>query len=112
MKNYVRAAVAAAGIVVLSASGALAQDTQRGNELFQVKGCWTCHGTAGQGGRGPKIAPGPLPYEALEAYVRMPALEMPPFGPTLVSDAELRDIYAYLSSIPEPPDPSDTIVGQ
>lgn len=112
MKGFLKVAFAAAGFVALSISAASAQDAQRGNELFQMKGCWTCHGTMGQGGRGPKIAPDPLPYEALSAYVRMPALEMPPFSEVLVSDAELRDIYAYLASIPEPPDPADTIVGQ
>jgi mono/diheme cytochrome c family protein len=110
MKRFLTAAAAATGFVVLTASAALAQDAQRGNEVFQEKGCWTCHATEGQGGRGPNIAPGPLPYAAFAAYVRMPALEMPPYGPALLSDAELLDIHAYLESIPELMDPDDTIL--
>ena len=111
MKRFLTAAAAATGIVVLSASTALAQDAQEGNQLFQEKGCWTCHGTEGQGGRGPNIAPGPLPYAAFAAYVRMPALEMPPFSQVLVSDAELQNMHSYLESIPELLDPDDTILG-
>ena len=110
MKRFLAAAAAATGFVVLSASAALAQDAQQGNQTFQEKGCWTCHGTEGQGGRGPNIAPGPLPYAAFAAYVRMPALEMPPYSQPLLSDAELQDIHAYLESIPELLDPNDTIL--
>jgi mono/diheme cytochrome c family protein len=33
---------------------------------------------------------------------------MPPFTPKVVSDAQLADIYAFLRSLPPPPDP-DTI---
>jgi len=110
MKRYLAVAAAATGFVVLTASGALAQDAQRGNQLFQEKGCWTCHATEGQGGRGPNIAPNPLPYAAFLAYVRMPALEMPPFSPDLVSDAEMQDIHAYLESIPDLIDPDTTIL--
>ena len=111
MKRFLTVAAAATGIVVLAATTAFAQDTQAGNQLYQEKGCWTCHGTEGQGGRGPNIAPGPLPYAAFAAYVRMPALEMPPYSEALVSDAELQNIHAYLESIPELLDPDDTILG-
>ena len=111
MREFVKAAAAATSILVLAASNAFAQDAQAGNQLFQEKGCWTCHGTEGQGGRGPNIAPGPLPYAAFAAYVRMPALEMPPYSQVLLSDAELQNIHAYLESIPELLDPDDTILG-
>src|SRR5262249_38956115 len=34
-------------------------------------GCWQCHGTVGQGGAaGPKLAPDPLPFDALSSFVR------------------------------------------
>lgn len=111
MKRLLTAAAAAMGFFVLTASTAFAQDAQSGNQVFQEKGCWTCHGTEGQGGRGPNIAPGPLPYAAFAAYVRMPALEMPPYSPVLLSDPELQDIHAYLESIPALLDPDDTILG-
>jgi ubiquinol-cytochrome c reductase cytochrome c subunit len=112
MKKYLAAFGAAACVVVFGASGASAQDSERGNDVFQAKGCWTCHGTVGQGGMGPKLAPGPLPYEAMAAYVRTPALGMPPFREAILSDQELQDIHAYLASIPQPPDPADTILAE
>ena len=110
MKRFLTAAAVASSVVVLAVSSAFAQDADRGNQIFQQKGCWTCHGTEGQGGRGPNIAPGPQPYAPFAAYVRMPALEMPPYSQVLLSDAELQDIHAYLESIPELLDPDDTIL--
>jgi mono/diheme cytochrome c family protein len=110
MNRLLTAATAATGFVVLTASTAFSQDAQNGNQTYQEKGCWTCHGTEGQGGRGPDIAPGPLPYAAFAAYVRTPALEMPPYSLILLSDAEMQDIHAYLESIPELLDPDDTIL--
>ncbi len=112
MMRFVKTAVAVTGFAVLAAGAALAQDANNGNQLFQSKGCWTCHGTMGQGARGPAIAPEELPFEAFAAYVRQPALEMPPYREPVLSDAELADIYAYIASIPEPPNPAETIVGQ
>jgi mono/diheme cytochrome c family protein len=56
----------------------------------------------GQGnyGAGARLAPKPLPYAALSAYVRRPAGSMPSFSATILPDKTLADIYAYLSSIP------------
>jgi len=112
MNRFVKTAAAVTGFVVLTAGAALAQDANNGNQLYQDKGCWTCHGTVGQGARGPALAPEELPFEAFAAYVRQPALEMPPYREAVLSDAELADIHAYIASIPQPPSPADTIVGQ
>jgi mono/diheme cytochrome c family protein len=64
--------------------------------------CYTCHGTRGAGGgiAGPKLAPDPLPLEAIEVQLRQPASRMPPYSPEVISDAQIADIYAYLKSIP------------
>lgn len=64
-------------------------------------GCYACHGTVGQGAStGPKLAPGPIPFEAVQQQVRQPRQDMPRFGTDQLSDQDLADIYAYLQSIP------------
>ena len=82
---------------------ALAADAARGKILFTEKyGCFQCHGEAGQGSpvTGPKLAPNPLPWEALSSFVRTTNRNMPPFKEAVLPDADLQDIYAYLQSIP------------
>jgi hypothetical protein len=53
---------------------------------------------------GPRLAPDPIPFEALSAFVRSTSRQMPPYRVKILSDADLADIYAYLQSIPKPPD--------
>jgi mono/diheme cytochrome c family protein len=76
---------------------------QNGKKIFESYGCYQCHGHAGQGGAGARIAPRPIPFAAFSAYVRQPAGEMPPYTAKVVSEQELADIYAFLQSIPQPP---------
>jgi ubiquinol-cytochrome c reductase cytochrome c subunit len=90
-------------VLLLTGIGAFAQDAAKGKELFLKNGCYECHGTVGQGGTGPKLAPKPLPAAGLTAYVRNPAGGMPPYTAKVMSDAELADVRAYLATIPEPP---------
>jgi mono/diheme cytochrome c family protein len=99
-------------ILLLAATSAFAQESpagsaERGKQSFTKYMCYTCHGTVGQGadrGTGPKIAPGPLPYPAFALQVRTPRLDMPAYRKQFVSDQDLEDIYAYLSTIkPSPP---------
>jgi mono/diheme cytochrome c family protein len=90
--------------VVPSASTAPAPagDATRGKADFLAYGCYECHGTQGQGnyGTAPKLAPHPLPFNALIAYIRRPAGEMPSYAAVILPDKDVADIYAYLSSIP------------
>jgi mono/diheme cytochrome c family protein len=79
-----------------------------GRLLFMKVGCYQCHGYQGQGGAaGPRIAPEPLPFDGLAAFVRTSSGEMPPYPAKLLSDSDLADIYAYLQSIPRPPTLAD-----
>ena len=79
-----------------------------GHMLFVKVGCYECHGRQGQGGAaGPRIAPDPLPFDGLAAFVRTTSGEMPPYTTTLLSDSDLADIYVYLQSIPRPPAVAD-----
>ena len=81
-------------------------DPAKGKTAFERVGCWQCHGLEGQGGReGPRIAaPVPLAYPALSGFVRTTSGDMPPYTEKVLSDQEMIDIYAYLQSIPAPPD--------
>lgn len=74
-----------------------------GKLAYMKAGCYQCHGTVGQGGVGPKLAPKPFPVDGLIAFVRNTNRAMPAYGPEMVSDADLRRIHAYLSAIPAPP---------
>jgi len=105
------AAAAVLGAAALGAApsfgaAAPAGDPVKGKANFERVGCYQCHGREGQGGReGPRIAaPVPLAYTALSGFVRTTSGDMPPYTEKVLSNQELTDIYAYLQSIPAPPD--------
>lgn len=78
-------------------------DVEEGLALYLSQQCWQCHGYEGQGGvAGVRIAPTLLPYEAFARLVRFTNL-MPAYSPKVLSDEQLRLIYAYVRSIPQPP---------
>jgi mono/diheme cytochrome c family protein len=97
-----------AGMLLLSwafaAHGeAPAGDAARGKALFMKDMCYTCHGTAGQGGdrgSGPRIAPNTFPWEGFSQQVRHPREQMPRYSEKFVSTQDLADIHAYLVSQP------------
>ena len=76
-----------------------AGDAGNGQALYLKNGCYECHGTVGQGGTGPRIAP----RTSSLAYVRKPAGQMPPYTPKVMPDADLADVLAYLMTITAPP---------
>ena len=101
--------------VVIGVSPAVAQDRaaiERGNEKFQYM-CAPCHG-AGVGDDGREMLPGTdalrikyqgalpalleqrsdLTVDLLRTYLRRGSWSMPPFRPTEITDAEIRDIAA------------------
>jgi ubiquinol-cytochrome c reductase cytochrome c subunit len=84
-----------------------------GKTLFMRVGCYTCHGTVGQGGAGARLAPNTIPLAAMQVWVRggtpgwSIARGMPAFPATVISDNELADVQAYLASLPAPPKPDD-----
>jgi len=82
---------------------AVAQDANRGKEIFVRVGCYQCHGREAQGAStGPRLGPNPLPLAAFTRAIRTPRNEMPPYGVKLLSDAELADVYAFVSARPRP----------
>lgn len=90
--------------ILITGSAQAEPSAANGHALFVKVGCYQCHGYQGQGGAaGPRIAPDPLPFDGLAAFVRTSSGEMPPYTTTILSDGDLADIYAYLQSIPRPP---------
>jgi len=70
---------------------------------YVANGCYQCHGYAGQGGAGARLSRTAYSFEAFAALVRRPANEMPAYAPQVLNDRDLRSIYDYLRSQPEPP---------
>ncbi|HEY4072232.1 MAG TPA: cytochrome c [Herbaspirillum sp.] len=89
----------------MAQSNAKSDQVKHGEVLYESNGCYMCHGTVGQGGVGPAVAVDLIPYAGVAAYVRHPTGDMPPFSEKVLSDADLHDIYAYLSVQPEPKNP-------
>jgi mono/diheme cytochrome c family protein len=100
--------IGTAALPCLTASSASNGDAKKGQQLFESIGCYACHGLAGQGAlaTGPRIARTDLPLEAFTMALRSPASDMPPYGVLILSDADAADIFAYLKSMPAPPDPN------
>lgn len=95
------------GILLSTATYAqdIAGDAERGESLYLSTGCYECHGFVGQGGApGPVIAP-PMPFEPFLFQLRQPRQVMIPYSEIVLSDAQAADIYAFLASLPLPPDP-------
>ena len=102
---FATAAVQAQGTGSSPSSAAPAGNAASGKKLYNDIGCWQCHGYSGQGGAGPKLAPGPISLAGFTRYIRKPTAAMPPYTAKVVSDAQLADIYAFLLTIPKSPDP-------
>jgi mono/diheme cytochrome c family protein len=82
-----------------------AGNAENGKNIYRVVGCYECHDTVGQGGAGtgPRLAPDPIQFSAFVHQMRYPVEQMPPYTAKVLSDSELADIYAFLRSVPKPP---------
>ena len=105
--------VAASVLLAFTASCAWAADAPKGDaakgkQLFLTKGCSYCHGTVGQGGGGRtgglRIANAGIGFPAFINQLRQPVNEMPPYVASALPDSEVADIFAYVGSLPAPPD--------
>lgn len=75
----------------------------RGAELFERVGCYSCHSNQGQGiMHGPRIGPNPIRWGRFVWYVRHPAGQMPPYSAVVLTDQDLSDIYTFLRRRPQP----------
>ncbi len=121
VRRFAAAAVVATALTMcLGALPAAAQDADqapagdaaRGKALFHADGCWECHGTVGQGGglAGPRIGPAELRWSKFLEQLRAPRNNMPPYEPQVLATGDAASIYAYLKSIPKPPDASSIAI--
>jgi ubiquinol-cytochrome c reductase cytochrome c subunit len=104
--NGLFALAAWAGAAGWAQAQPVSDDVERGRQLFMKGGCYSCHGTVGQGGErsaAPRLAPAPHPFEAFKVLVRSPREAMPRFDVRYLSDEELQLIHRYLSSIQKGP---------
>ena len=112
MTKIMRAFVFGAAVAALTFGTAGAQDMPKGDPKvgladFRTYGCYSCHGIMGQGTLrdGPRLNAAALGFPAVLAQLRTPRYEMPAYTAVQISDQSVADIFAYLASIPKPPDP-------
>jgi ubiquinol-cytochrome c reductase cytochrome c subunit len=108
IKRFIAPLVVVAPLIVVCQAAAQASgNAKNGKQIYTNYGCYECHGRQGQGSvlSGPRIGPHPTAFSAFVKYIRQPKGQMPPYSEKVVSDAELADIYAFLQSLPQPPDP-------
>ena len=83
-----------------------AGNIENGKKTFETYACASCHGYSGNGASAVRVATTPRSFESFVQYVRKPTGAMPAYTTEKqIPDQTLRDIYAYLKSIPLPPDP-------
>ncbi len=76
---------------------------ERGAELYERVGCYSCHSNQGQGiMHGPRIGPDPIRWARFVWYVRNPTGQMPPYSSVVLNDQDLADLHAFLASRPRP----------
>lgn len=90
----------------LTTSVALAQDPDNGKVIWeeQVWQCQRCHGEMGQGKWGRPLSNSELTAQEWIAQVRNPRRFMPHFSEDQVTDEQIIDIHAYVTSLPDPGD--------
>ena len=96
-----------AGRVYASQTGSVGQspyaqtgDSAAGKEFWNGYECAHCHGLYGQGGYGPDLAGLGLTFEQFKHQVRQPWGAMLRWSDKQISDKQLTDIYAFLTSLP------------
>lgn len=95
--------IAATGATFVAAADKPANNVARGKQLYLATGCYQCHGTRGEGGgnAGPRLAPGPIPYEGFVMQLRKPRQRMPVYTAVVMPDSDVTAIYAYLQGVPQ-----------
>jgi mono/diheme cytochrome c family protein len=115
---------ACAALAFLSSAAAQSsqpQDPIRGKQLYYDHGCYGCHGFNGEtgarrlAGAGSPILESPDTFVAFlrlraDAMPLLPSTSMPSYPVTALSDAEARDIYAYVRTfVLNAPDPKSIV---
>lgn len=108
-------AAAAAG---QSAGEGLSGDVERGAARYLDLHCYACHGYSGETGSGQRLNPPRMNQDGFIAYVRVGNMArrsppagswMPAYAGSDVSDQDLADIYAWLTSLESSSPPVEDI---
>ena len=84
-------------------------DATRGEQLFYEHACYGCHGYNGETGARDLVGTGSPLVENFDAFVvfmrargdfapLFPTTRMPSYSENTLSDAELRDVFAYIQT--------------
>jgi mono/diheme cytochrome c family protein len=111
------ACVAMSASAIVIAQDSAAQNPVRGKQLYYDHGCYGCHGFNGETGVRRLVGTGSSILESSDAFVAflrlradarplLPSASMPSYPITALSDADARDIYAYVYTfVLHAPDP-------
>ena len=95
-------------LAFLAQAPAPAGDAQKGKELYVKYSCYACHGYDGHGGAGARLVPFRMNLAGFTTYLHNPPRpQMPPYSATLIADAQVADLFAYIKSLPESPAAKD-----
>jgi mono/diheme cytochrome c family protein len=83
-----------------------AGNAEAGKDLYLRYSCYACHGYDGHGGAGARLVPMRMTLERFTAYVHNPR-QMPPYSTTLLTDMQLADVWAYITSMAVSPEAKD-----
>lgn len=105
--NFRRISIVVVALLILmslSVTGALAQDPDNGQVLWEqeVWQCQQCHGAMGEGAWGRPLSNSELTAEEWVEQVRTPRRNMPTFFESQVTDEQIADMHAYITALPEP----------
>lgn len=101
--------LALAAMVSALAGAASAQDIAKGKSLFYNNTCYGCHGFNGQTGARNLVGTNSPILSSPETFISflrgranfapmIPSTAMPTFPANAISDAQARDIYAYIKT--------------
>jgi mono/diheme cytochrome c family protein len=94
-------------------------DPEHGRQLFYDHACYGCHGYNGETGARALVGTGSPLVENVDAFIAFlraradaaplfPSTRMPSYAESTLSDADARDIFAYIQTFElDAPDPDD-----
>jgi mono/diheme cytochrome c family protein len=121
LHRFVTAVFTVAILTGLFTSVALAQDPDNGKVIWEEQSsCQRCHGAAAEGMWAGPVAGTERTIDEFTQQVRAPRRNMPAYTVEQISDEQLADVHAYLTTLTRPADfapidaglPADAPVGQ
>jgi mono/diheme cytochrome c family protein len=91
--------LATALFALLSGCSTPSGDAAQGQRWYTMHNCFACHGTAGDNGKAPEVRPLDMSYRHFLTTVRDAGSPiMPKYPAEKISDQDVADIYAWLTS--------------